>query len=53
VANELMIDRVEEAVAEQPIPRLQTVGNSETAFPFRYDIDWGVALGENELADRM
>jgi hypothetical protein len=39
---ELIIDRVEEAVAEQPIPRLQTVGNSETAFPFLYDIDWRV-----------
>src|SRR5207245_9139156 len=36
-----MLDRVEVAVAEQPLPRLQTVGTSEQALPFLYDIDWG------------
>ncbi|HUZ35647.1 MAG TPA: HNH endonuclease [Streptosporangiaceae bacterium] len=36
-----MLDRVEVAVAEQPLPRLQTVGSSEQALPFLYDIGWG------------
>ena len=36
-----MLDRVEVAVAEQPLPRLQTVGSAEQALPFLYDIDWG------------
>jgi 5-methylcytosine-specific restriction endonuclease McrA len=35
-----MLDRVEVAVAEQPLPRLQTVGPTEQALPFLYDIDW-------------
>lgn len=35
-----MLDRVEVAVAEQPLPRLQTVGPAEQALPFLYDIDW-------------
>ena len=35
-----MLDRVEVAVAEQPLPRLQTVGSTEQALPFLYDIDW-------------
>ena len=35
-----MLDRVEVAVTEQPLPRLQTVGTSEQALPFLYDIDW-------------
>jgi len=36
-----MLDRVEVAVAEQPLPRLQTVGSAEQALPFLYDIGWG------------
>ncbi|HEY3733835.1 MAG TPA: HNH endonuclease [Streptosporangiaceae bacterium] len=36
-----MLDRVEVAVAEQPLPRLQTVGSSEQVLPFLYDIGWG------------
>ena len=35
------LDRVEVAVAEQPLPRLQIVGSGEQALPFLYDIDWG------------
>jgi 5-methylcytosine-specific restriction endonuclease McrA len=35
-----MLDQVEVAVAEQPLPRLQTVGSAEQALPFLYDIDW-------------
>jgi len=34
-----MLDRVEVAVAEQPLPRLQTVGSTEQALSFLYDID--------------
>jgi hypothetical protein len=36
-----VIDRIEQTLAEQPLPRLQTVGSSETAFPFLYDLGWG------------
>lgn len=36
-----MVDRVEVALAEQPLPRLQTVGTSEQPFPFIYNIGWG------------
>jgi len=36
-----MLDRVEVAVAEQPLPRLQIVGSGEQALPFLYDIAWG------------
>ena len=38
-----VIDRIERRLAEQPLPRLQTVGTSETVFPFIYDLgpDWG------------
>jgi hypothetical protein len=36
-----MLDRVEVAVAQQPLPRLQIVGSGEQALPFLYDIDWG------------
>ena len=35
-----MLDQVEVAVAEQPLPRLQTVGSAKQALPFLYDIDW-------------
>jgi len=38
---ESMLDQVEVAVAEQPLPRLQAVGSSETVFPFIYDLGWG------------
>jgi 5-methylcytosine-specific restriction endonuclease McrA len=36
-----MLVRVEVAVAEQPLPRLQIVGSGEQTLPFLYDIDWG------------
>jgi hypothetical protein len=36
-----VITRIERTLAEQPLPRLQTVGTSETVFPFLYDLDWG------------
>ena len=36
-----MLDRVEVAVAEQPLPRLQIVGSGEQTLPFLYDIGWG------------
>ena len=42
IAYAVMIDRVEVAVAEQPLPRLQTLGSSETPYPFLYDIEWDV-----------
>ena len=40
---EAVIDRIEQTLAEQPLPRLQTVGSSETVFPFMYDLgpQWG------------
>jgi hypothetical protein len=39
-----VVDRVERTLAEQPLPRLQTVGTSETVIPFIYDLgaDWGI-----------
>ena len=41
--HEAMIDRIEQTLAEQPLPRLQTVGSSDVAFPFIYDLGpgWG------------
>ena len=36
-----MLDRVEVALAEQPLPRLQIVGSGEQTLPFLYDIGWG------------
>ena len=36
-----MLDRVEVAVVEQPLPRLQIVGSGEQTLPFLYDIGWG------------
>jgi 5-methylcytosine-specific restriction endonuclease McrA len=36
-----MLDRVEVAVAKEPLPRLQIVGSSDQALPFLYDISWG------------
>ena len=36
-----MLDRVEVAVAEQPLPRLQIIGSGEQTLPFLYDIGWG------------
>lgn len=38
---EAAITRIERTLAEQPLPRLQTIGTSEAVFPFLYDIDWG------------
>ena len=40
---ETVIDRIERTLAEQPLPRLQSVGTSEEVFPFIYDLgpDWG------------
>jgi hypothetical protein len=35
---EAIIDRIEQTLAKQPLPRLQTVGSSETIFPFIYDL---------------
>jgi 5-methylcytosine-specific restriction endonuclease McrA len=51
VPYEFMVDRVEVAVAEQPLPRLQTVGSSERQFPFLYDLEWGT--GENISLRRL
>jgi hypothetical protein len=46
VDYEAVIDRVEQTLAQQPLPRLQTVGSSDTVFPFIYD------LGPQWNADR-
>ena len=35
---EAVIDRIEQTLAKQPLPRLQTVGSSEKVFPFIYDL---------------
>jgi len=40
-AYQAMMDRVEVTVAEQPLPRLQAVGSSDTVFPFLYELSWG------------
>jgi len=40
-AYEAMLDQVEVTVAQQPLPRLQTAGSSDTIFPFLYDLSWG------------
>ncbi len=37
---ERTIDRIEKVVAEQPLPRLQSVGSTPEQFPFIYEIDW-------------
>jgi hypothetical protein len=39
-----VIDRIERTLAEQPLPRLQTVGTSETEIPFIYELEagWGI-----------
>ena len=36
-----MLDQVEVTVAQQPLPRLQAVGSTNTVFPFIYELDWG------------
>jgi 5-methylcytosine-specific restriction endonuclease McrA len=36
-----MLDQVEITVAEQPLPRLQAVGSTDTVFPFLYELSWG------------
>jgi hypothetical protein len=38
---EAMLDQVEVTVAEQPLPRLQAVGSTDTVFPFLYELSWG------------
>jgi len=40
-AYKTMLDQVEVTVAEQPLPRLQAVGSSQTPFPFLYQASWG------------
>ena len=35
-----MLDQVEVTVAEQPLPRLQAVGSTDTVFPFLYQLGW-------------
>jgi hypothetical protein len=40
-AYQTMLDQVEVTVAEQPLPRLQAVGSSDTVFPFLYELSWG------------
>jgi hypothetical protein len=40
-ACQAMLDQVEVTVAEQPLPRLQAVGSSQTPFPFLYQLSWG------------
>jgi 5-methylcytosine-specific restriction endonuclease McrA len=40
-AYQAMLDQVEVTVAEQPLPRLQAVGSSDTVFPFLYQLSWG------------
>jgi 5-methylcytosine-specific restriction endonuclease McrA len=40
-AYQAMVDQVEVTVAEQPLPRLQAVGSSDTVFPFLYELSWG------------
>jgi hypothetical protein len=39
--HQAMLDQVEVTVAQQPLPRLQTVGSSDTIFPFLYELSWG------------
>jgi 5-methylcytosine-specific restriction endonuclease McrA len=41
VPYEAMLDQVEVTVAEQPLPRLQAVGSTDTVFPFLYELGWG------------
>jgi hypothetical protein len=38
---ESMLDQVEVTVAQQPLPRLQAVGSTDTVFPFLYELGWG------------
>lgn len=40
-AYQEMLNQVEVTVAEQPLPRLQAVGSSDTIFPFLYELSWG------------
>ena len=40
-AYEAMLDQVEVTVAEQPLPRLQAVGSTDSVFPFLYELRWG------------
>jgi hypothetical protein len=38
---ESMLDQAEVTVAQQPLPRLQAVGSTDTVFPFIYELSWG------------
>jgi hypothetical protein len=40
-AYQAMLDQVEVTVAEQPLPRLQAAGSSDTVFPFLYQLSGG------------
>lgn len=48
---ESMLDQVEITAAEQPLPRLQTVGTSAQPFPFLYEIEW--ESGEHFSVSRL
>jgi len=41
--HESMLDQVEVTVAEQPLPRLQAVGATDTVFPVLYELGLGTA----------
>ncbi len=36
-----MLNQVEVTVAQQPLPRLQAAGSTDTVFPFIYEPGWG------------
>ena len=40
-AYQAMLDQVEVTIAEQPLPRLQAVGSTNTVFAFLYELPWG------------
>lgn len=48
-----VIDRIEQALAEQPLPRLQAVGSTETVFPFIYDLGPGWGPNQNFSVARL
>ncbi len=47
------IDRIECKLAEEPLPRLQTVGTSETVFPFIYDLGPGWGANQHFSVKRL
>lgn len=52
-AYQAMLDQVEVTVAEQPLPRLQAVGSSDTVFPFLYELSWGLLPGAGDELLRL